>query len=467
MRKSREDRLQEHKRLEALLPKVEAELKKIPGVAFVTIALKEVQDQTTEDIVFQVHVHKKSPEAEIAQEHIIPKRIEGVPTDVIEVTDTELHADSSEYRPLIGGCQISGPSGGLGTLGCLVRINAGASAGKVGLLTNHHVLFDSGEKVGDPVGQPQSASDCKCCVCCDVAKIYDAMKTVSVDAAVAVLHDDTRFTIEIVDSRMGPVLGTDTAVIGDLVKKRGRTTEYTEGQVVSVTQPVSFGGHSWTNQIRVRPTAGFADWSAPGDSGSVVLQRNDNKVLGLHFAGAVGGTAGYANHIANVQTALNVTVLEVGTAASIPLGATLAIPSEAPMSTLELLRKFEAELEGSVEGRQWVELFHRHWNEIQSLINSNRAVQSAWHRNHGPAFIAHFVKSTKQRGYRVPEQIGGVMVENLIIAMGAALQKSGSPELAMAVRQHHTEFLSLMHDCRSLEALAEKARGHTNTVFST
>ncbi len=102
--------------------------------------------------------------------------------------------------------------------------------------------------------------------------------------------------------KIGPVKGVGIAELGDAVKKSGRTTEFTTGQIlqVDVTVDVDYGSGR---------TARFVDqllsgpMSQGGDSGSAVL-NDDDRLVGLLFAGSDNTTI--MNRISHVFTALGV-----------------------------------------------------------------------------------------------------------------------------------------------------------------
>ena len=61
-----------------------ARLFAIPNVRRVEVAAKEVAGTITDLIALRITVAKKLPVAEIPKEHLIPKSIFGMPTDVVE-----------------------------------------------------------------------------------------------------------------------------------------------------------------------------------------------------------------------------------------------------------------------------------------------------------------------------------------------------------------------------------------------
>ena len=105
---------------------------------------------------------------------------------------------------------------------------------------------------------------------------------------------------EIID--IGTIQGTAEAELGTAVKKSGRTTGFTTGQIqqVSVTVDVDYGAGRtarFVNQLLAGPM------SQGGDSGSAVVDA-DNRLVGLLFAGSDSTTI--MNRIEDVFASLGV-----------------------------------------------------------------------------------------------------------------------------------------------------------------
>lgn len=62
----------------------EAELLRKPGVVGCAIGYKQVGGQKTDELSIICYVVKKKPKRALRKEEIIPKELEGVPTDVVE-----------------------------------------------------------------------------------------------------------------------------------------------------------------------------------------------------------------------------------------------------------------------------------------------------------------------------------------------------------------------------------------------
>lgn len=93
--------------------------------------------------------------------------------------------------------------------------------------------------------------------------------------------------------------------VGTVVKKTGRTTNFTTGKitVINATVDVNYGG----KVARFKDQIVTTNMSAGGDSGSLVVTL-DNIAVGLLFAGSA--SAMIANQIENVRSLLKVEVAE-------------------------------------------------------------------------------------------------------------------------------------------------------------
>ena len=62
----------------------EAELMEKAGVVGCAIGYKQVGDKKTDELSIVCYVIEKKPEGKLRKQDIIPKKIEGIPTDVVE-----------------------------------------------------------------------------------------------------------------------------------------------------------------------------------------------------------------------------------------------------------------------------------------------------------------------------------------------------------------------------------------------
>ena len=297
-----------------------------------------------------VLVRRKLPPDALKARERVPAALGSVPTDVVEVGELRLLAAplprirTVRTRPAPPGVSIGHVGVTAGTFGAVVR---DLQTGEMLILSNNHVLAnqtdgqDGRAAVGDPVLQPgpydagNVAQDvighllrfvplrplteqAACPVAQGAQRVLNAALRLLfpayeirfsrrtpednlVDAAVARPVSPGAITPSILD--VGPVRGVAEAELGKPVKKSGRTTGLTRGEVTALgaTVTVGLGGGvvaRFSDQVIATPMG------QPGDSGSLVLDEA-NRAVGLLFAGSDQATV--CNRIQNVLDALGVT----------------------------------------------------------------------------------------------------------------------------------------------------------------
>ena len=445
--KSQEQFAAEIIRAERQLPEARAQLRHIPGVMDVLVGIKETRGLATDHVVFQVYVERKKSTAELAPADRIPAAILGIPTDVIGRTRIDPH------DVLCGGMTLTQRlwgtfNGTLGVIGLATAANTHAAENTPLVLTNHHVASSIGDRVG--LG---CLCDSWCCECCDIGTLVDAALTDHVDGSIATLNGDVRFSHDIL--AVGAIRGHGVATKGMPVVKYGDTSGFTHGIVTQDNEPTftRSDGATFVGQIRVAPTAPDTVMSRPGDSGSVYVEEATRRIVGLHHAGSDG--ISFGNHISDVMARLNISFPVTGTAGAIPLGG---IPVAEYSQSMERVIALRRDLEGTKFGRQWSELICRHSSEVRYLVNHHRAAKVAWQRCQGPGFLAHFLKSARDRTHRMPREIAGTRVENAIVSMAAVFRQYGSPALAGAVTEHYLTVLACADRAESVDEAMSNLR---------
>lgn len=270
---------------------------------------------------------------------LIPRQIKGIPTDVVQTGRIHaLQSRTGRHRPAPGGVSIGHRDVTAGTLGCLVE-----KGGVLFILSNNHVLANSNDaRRGDPIlqpgtvdggqfpadqiadlddfvpirfSEPEPPSECSTAralitllnAICRTIRSQTRYKAVTlqvednlVDAAVARPQNPADVTDDIL--AIGMIQGVGDAGLGTSLKKSGRTTSVTTGEVVQtdVTVDVDYGAGR-TARFRDQLLAGAM--SQGGDSGSAVLDE-DNRLVGLLFAGSDNTTI--INRISHVFSALGI-----------------------------------------------------------------------------------------------------------------------------------------------------------------
>src|SRR2546423_5115452 len=290
----------------------EEELFAIPGVCGVDVGYKYVGGERTDEIVVRVFVEHKR---DVPAGERIPESIHGVRTDVQQGGFEEL-ADTKMYRPLIGGISV-GPvrrlDGSTGTLGALVTDNA--TQGRMAL-SNHHVFFDGSGSYDVSAAQP-SSGDSGFIIGSVARSLYDD----DVDAAVVRINEIViPVKCEIAD--LGQVTGTGEPRVGMVVRKRGRTSEWTYGYIDGVDQTYSYKKDGVPQDrkgqfsVQPDPASGTRVFADGGDSGSVIITAG-GQVIGLLYGSNVapavdGGRCGVATPIATVLKKMDVSMATAG-----------------------------------------------------------------------------------------------------------------------------------------------------------
>jgi len=341
-----------------LLKQHSKELLSRANVVGTGVGFKVAGGQRTETPSIICSVHRKVPSASLSPKDVVPRELGGVPTDVMETGRIRaLQAPTGRFRPAPGGVSIGHRDITAGTLGCWVHRD-----GQWMILSNNHVLANSNAaEIGDPILQPGPYDggrnpDDQIAVLEDFVRIHFpgdpdggsngggngggnggnggsggcgiASAIVSVLNGIAeMIGSGTRvksYSIRQVDNlvdaaiarplreedvlpnilNIGDIAGTASAQLGTPVKKSGRTTGFTQGEIiqVDVTVDVEYG----TNLV-----ARFTDqlmggaMSQGGDSGSAVLD-DQNRLVGLLFAGSDQTTI--FNRIEHVFDALSLSL---------------------------------------------------------------------------------------------------------------------------------------------------------------
>ncbi len=224
----------------------------------------------------------------------------GATIRVLKRVSGKFHVQSftGRQRPAKGG-DSCGPAAGnwSGTLGARVSQKTTAC-----ILSNWHVLYGGAAKDGDPVLQP-GRGDGGTYPADTIAYNLKGVLDQFVDAAIAEIRKPADDYVAEGTRCFGPITGVGVAVVNMKVKKCGRTTEATNGTVRSTNATVRVSGYPGGDRIftdQILMTA----MSQPGDSGSIVLDDN-NEAVGLLFAGGDSDTI--ANKIQRVIAAFSVT----------------------------------------------------------------------------------------------------------------------------------------------------------------
>lgn len=325
-----------HERAAVQLENID-KLMALDNVNGVALGNRVKNDTESDEPVISVYVTQKLDPDLLDEKNAVPKKLKGVATDVVDVGDIFAGGipDVALDQPPVGGSE----SPSVQTLRRRVRpVKGGYSvghfqitAGTIGtccydlqpfpgipptyyILSNNHVLANSNNaQIGDPILQP-GPIDGGTVARDTVARLSrfvpirfidgDNRPCNFVDAAVAAadfedLNREIHWVGYVNRMYMAPK-------VDDIVKKCGRTTNFTTGRItgVNATVDVNFGGGRVARFCRQITTTRM---SAGGDSGSVVVNL-DNDGVGLLFAGSSAMTI--LNHLIFVQSLLRIRIAE-------------------------------------------------------------------------------------------------------------------------------------------------------------
>lgn len=351
---------------------VQLVLLRLPNVVGVAVGYKESNGVISDEPALVVLVEQKQPDAALSEEDRIPPVINGVRTDVYEcgrLVAQQMPTD--RFRPNIpSGVSIAHYKVTAGTLGAIVRDR---TTGERLILSNNHVLANSNDAlVGDPILQPGPAdggvnpgdvvahlerfitlhyledeeeptpepppggapAPGECDVVDSLVRLLNIMartsgsekrvqavaasevraqdvlqiKTNLADCALARPINQQMFSDQIMN--IGIVRETKPPILGMRIRKSGRTTGLTEGNItlLNATVNVVYNTNRGNRTARLSGQVICDPMSQGGDSGSLMVDAAENKAVGLLFAGS-----GLATIFTPIETVLNALNVELGT----------------------------------------------------------------------------------------------------------------------------------------------------------
>ncbi|WP_066634266.1 hypothetical protein [Desulfolucanica intricata] len=315
------------------------------NVIGVGVGLKYTREVCTDKLAIIVFVQKKLPETQIYRSDLIPKKINDLETDVVEIGTVRLIGRTDRLRPAQPGLSIGHFKTTAGTFGAVVKDK---KTGEKLILSNNHVLAnatngkDGRAKIGDPILQPgpydggtmsdkigtlyryipmiKTEEQTQCPVAQNMARtinhflhifkpnynmrFYKRDNTSNiVDCALCKPDRSNLISPEIYE--IGELTGIEQVTPGMSIQKSGRTSGLTKGKVNAIGVTIQV-------EVSEKETGWFQDQvvgdiiSRPGDSGSLIVNEN-NKAVGLLFAASDKFTI--FNRIENVLNKLDVELI--------------------------------------------------------------------------------------------------------------------------------------------------------------
>lgn len=310
-----------------------------PNVVGVGAGAKWTNGQPTGEPAVVVLVAQKLPKDQLSDADMIPEKLGDMQTDVLAVGhlfaggEPQIGAQTlaQRLRPVEGGYSVGHFAITAGTVAtCVYDMLPGGNTTSnpprhgIGIppryyiLSNNHVLANSNDaKPGDAILQP-GPFDGGTNPADRIAALSRFIPITFSPAVPLILHSN------LVDAAIaeGQFRDLDREIywngyvrgwrrkadvtVGTLVKKTGRTTNFTTGRITAIgaTVDINYGGG---RVARFRDQIILTNMSAGGDSGSLILTL-DNVAVGLLFAGS--SLATIANQIEHVRSLLRVEVAE-------------------------------------------------------------------------------------------------------------------------------------------------------------
>jgi hypothetical protein len=457
---------------------------KVPGVRSVAIGPKYSNGQATGEMAIVVGVERKLPISQVPPSQMIPDTIDGIKTDVVEsleqipVQCTNTIEDRTRYRPLRSGTHIqledTPTSLSWGTLG-FFAFTTGAiptvDQDLVVAVTCNHVVAgpDGAALIGQTIGQP-TLDDCSACspCCIDVIGkvlygVYNAPDGSRVDGALIDLTSGLEYFNDV--EEIGSITDFHPIQPSDLhltpphypVKKRGRTTGLTTGDVLTVSGTSVIDGTTFSDdEIKIQPDPTTLVWcncgpipnlrsfACEGDSGSALLNSAD-EIVGM-VRSRDGAGNGFATGIDILMKALGIlvgTAAEEGDKRVVPphphaMAEAIAPPFVAAASSRQraILDRAHEEIRATLMGRMYAELAAKHQAEIRDLISRNKRVATVWQRNNGPGILGHAMQVIADPLKSLPVEVNGVPFSGAVKKIMKTVEKFGSEALRADIAQY-------------------------------
>ena len=296
------------------MPRVEAMIafnNNLVGVGYGTRNTSGIEQA---ELAVRVYVREKVAISGLLHRERIPRMVNGLPTDVIVGGDLSAHV-----RPTYCGMSIGHHRITAGTLGCLVKQHSQVSD-DICILSNNHVLANATDSPTDgPIASrgdcilepgPKDGGDPND----PIAHLEDwealdfSGAPNHIDAAIARLRRAEDALPEI--AHIGRVRPEALdVVLSAPVRKHGRTSLHTVGKIVDIAADViiRYGDRAAQFVDQLAMTGADGLFSTQGDSGSLVIDADSMRPVGLLFAG--GGNQSFANPIKLVLARFHASIL--------------------------------------------------------------------------------------------------------------------------------------------------------------
>jgi hypothetical protein len=250
------------------------------------ISEKTKGDMTTGEPSLCFYVKKKAPAHKIKGDAIVPPFVvygtQAYLTDVKEIGDVRL----LQGAPIEAGISVSHFRSPAGSIGAIVK-----KVGKFHILSNSHVLALNGAaKIGDAIITP-GTSDGGSFPRGMIATLsqhvpFDRFGDNWMDAAIAEIHPSKLALVRTLVPHLGVPVRLGLSRRGMQVVKSGKSTQTTTGQVIDPDFRVTLAYPRGLGRLHFVQQVLCTHFSQNGDSGSLVIDAQTGRAVGLLFAGS-------------------------------------------------------------------------------------------------------------------------------------------------------------------------------------
>lgn len=368
-------------------------------------------------------------------DEIIPEKIDGVPTDVIEVGRIVKQSGlKTKVRPIEPGYSCGHGDITAGTIGGFFF---DADGTPVILSNNHVVANENAAKIGDIVYQPGPTDSRKRHPIGRLKKFVRIKKNGNIHDSGIVEIDPTLIAGNMIKPYY-PVInnsikGFGNATINMQVQKCGRTTGYTTGRVIGLNGTFSieydFGVAKFEKCIVM------SAMSKGGDSGSVVTDMNMNAV-GLLFAGSPKVTL--ANPMSFVQQHYGLRIWDAPPTEEIKIGGDKwqkfttdgTITQRSGVVTIKENANQHCFLEHSLTGNTKM---------VACTVNTGNDKGATW----GPGLVLQFPTGMLKVNLRHNGEFGGYFNDRYFLNVGKVKPNT---EYRLRIRRHNSAWVGEVQD---------------------
>ncbi len=433
------------------------------------------------------HFAKNVADAQIPDVHAIPQGTSVIFS--IKPSDVEVNkpvTTSGDVQAVINGNKIL--MGGIATkaAGAFVSINLGGTRPTLGVFaaldkgavppTNASAVADAVQRAAFPgitaqpsgsqvtiddssgtleeiecattedvrVAQPKHPFCSPCSHCCGRRIGLIAAGRREFDVALVQLDPGVKYKAEIAD--IGPIAGTQPVTATQVgVRMRGIISKQ-EGMILSLDQTGYVLGDDdqfvdhYDGAFSIQSNSS-TPFSEEGDSGSAILSKGENKVMGLLFGGVDKFTL--AMPVEPILQAFNIAIETANAFEDVRTVPAGLAPSMAELNSAPVLlndftvrlQNAHSEIIATRAGAELAAAVGRNMQEAQHLVNTNKRVATVWHRNGGPRIIQAALQSLQTPDSALPKEIEGKPVKMGLRKIQEILSRYASDVLASDLGQ--------------------------------